>query len=185
MIRVYILPLSSSGDPGQQQPNREGHWECHWGVNSEGTLRGWLDWVRCWCGLWWCGGCVPSSPMKPLVQSPLPQWKNKTLDEGRHPQMLMSLTSVGVHERSTSSSTCLLSVEMLCCCACLRLDSSSDSICSWHDRRQSCGRNKKDLVSISNLVLRQFVCEKAARKCGTYWVTPDNLGQVVSKVLGG
>lgn len=53
-------------------------------------------------------------------------------------QMLMSLTSVGVQDRSTSSSTLFVSVETLCCCACLRLDSSRDSICSWHDFRQSC-----------------------------------------------
>lgn len=54
------------------------------------------------------------------------------------PQMLMSLTSVGVQDKSASSSTRLVSVVPLCCCACRRLDSSRDSICSWHDRKQSC-----------------------------------------------
>lgn len=53
-------------------------------------------------------------------------------------QMLMSLTSVGVQDRSASSSTRLVSVALLCCWACRRLDSSRDSICSWHARKQSC-----------------------------------------------
>lgn len=52
-------------------------------------------------------------------------------------QMLTSLTSVGVHDRSTSPSTHLGSMVLLCCWACRRLDSSRDSICSWHALKQS------------------------------------------------
>lgn len=53
------------------------------------------------------------------------------------PQMLTSLTSVGVHDRSTSPSTRLGSVVPLCSWACRRFNSSRDSICSWHALKQS------------------------------------------------
>lgn len=42
----------------------------------------------------------------------------------------MSWTSVGVAERHSPSWTLLVSVGTACCCACLRLVSSSASICS-------------------------------------------------------
>lgn len=55
-------------------------------------------------------------------------------------QMFTSLTSVGVVERSCPSLMFLVSsmvTELLGCCACLRLVSSKDSICSWQALRQS------------------------------------------------
>lgn len=52
--------------------------------------------------------------------------------------MFTSRTSVGVQERSASSSTVFVSEDMLCCCAWRRLDSRRDSICSWQARKQSC-----------------------------------------------
>lgn len=54
--------------------------------------------------------------------------------------MFTSRTSVGVQERSASSSTVFVSEDTLCCCAWRRLDSSRDSICSWQARKQSCRR---------------------------------------------
>lgn len=54
--------------------------------------------------------------------------------------MFTSRTSVGVQERSASSSTVFVSEEPLCCCAWRRLDSRRDSICSWQARKQSCRR---------------------------------------------
>lgn len=52
--------------------------------------------------------------------------------------MFTSRTSVGVQERSASSSTVFVSEDKLCCCAWRRLDSRRDSICSWQARKQSC-----------------------------------------------
>lgn len=54
--------------------------------------------------------------------------------------MFTSRTSVGVQERSASSSTVFVSEDTLCCCAWRRLDSRRDSICSWQARKQSCRR---------------------------------------------
>lgn len=90
----------------------------------------------------------------------------------------MSLTSVGVQDRSTSSSTRLVSVEMLCCWACLRLDSSRDSICSWHDRRQSCEGRRR-------LAPRQRKARIAVwlKRRHTYRVAPDDLREEVGEVL--
>lgn len=55
-------------------------------------------------------------------------------------QMFTSRTSVGVAEKSGFSRMLLGSVGTECCCrcACRRLVSSRDSICSWHALRQSC-----------------------------------------------
>lgn len=67
-------------------------------------------------------------------------------------QMLMSLTSVGVQDRSTSPSTHLGSVVLLCCWACRRLDSSRDSICSWHARKQSWKQTRQHWVNTITLL---------------------------------
>lgn len=53
-------------------------------------------------------------------------------------QMLISLTSVGVQDRSASLAPHFGSLVLLWCWTCCRLDSSRDSICSWHARKQSC-----------------------------------------------
>lgn len=75
------------------------------------------------------------SPRSPLLHL----WPHMECTRQHCPtQMFTSLTSVGVHERSTSSSMLLVSVETVCCCAWRRLVSNKDSICSWHARRQSC-----------------------------------------------
>lgn len=52
-------------------------------------------------------------------------------------QMLISLTSVGVQDKSASLATHFDSLVLWCWTSC-RLDSSRDSICSWHARKQSC-----------------------------------------------
>lgn len=59
------------------------------------------------------GGAEVSPPSPPSVDN-VPSIRSSQ-HLGQSFQMLMSLTSVGVQDRSTSSSTRLVSVELLCC----------------------------------------------------------------------
>lgn len=127
-VRCSVLDSPGWGRPHVTgRPYRPGHRNrCGTKAFARGCSEGDDSRVR-WCPLFPDGLLVRPEPQK---------YFPKNAEDAT--QMLMSLTSVGVQDRSTSSSTLFVSVETLCCCACLRLDSSRDSICSWHDLRQSC-----------------------------------------------
>lgn len=95
----------------------------------------------------------------------------------------MSLTSVGVQDRSTSSSTRLVSVVLLCCWACRRLDSSRDSICSWHALKQSCKHTVHEFTHHTNTHLSAMISIEIWMLA--YRVTANDLWQEASEVLGG
>lgn len=105
------------------------------------------------------------------------------------PQMLTSLTSVGVQDRSASSSTCLVSVVPWCCWAWRRLDSSRDSICSWHDRKQSCvwtcQHRVKTMAVLTTNMTHQTIWLWKSTCALSYRVTANDLRQEVGEVLGG
>lgn len=101
-------------------------------------------------------------------------------------QMFMSRTSVGVVERSCSSTVFLVSiVTEFCCCACLRLVSNSDSICSWHARRQSWRQDSWGRCEKSGGLCSARVNLTCSRVTGrwTYRVTPDGLCKLLCQFL--
>lgn len=125
--------------------------------------------------------CTTSCKTKPCVFLHLSKWPFTSLFQPASPssfssmtgntQMFMSRTSVGVAERSCPSPMFLVSmVTGCCCCACLRLVSSSDSICSWHALRQSWKMREFRLVWASEviLVLRVWM------KCGLMVYPPGH-----------
>lgn len=116
--KTSIRSLSSAGDPGGPEPDHQSRRDAAQAVNSQGTLRGKLRLVEVLVGWRGAGGRLFSLfSHKAFGQSPYPTETKMRRFIGGMPsaQMLMSLTSVGVQDRSSSSSTRLVSVEMLCC----------------------------------------------------------------------
>lgn len=84
----------------------------------------------------WCASCARS-------YTPL-------LKVRRLFQMLTSLTSVGVQDRSASPDTRFGSALPLWCWACCKLDTRRDSICSWQARKQSCETHSSVWITVTS-----------------------------------
>lgn len=107
-------------------------------------------------------------------------------------QMLMSRTSVGVAEWSSPIFLVSMANEC-CCCACLRLVSSKDSICSWHALKQSWKvRVQSNLYTIYTVIhnlkrrsqLRLTVTINSGQRLRTYIETQTTMTWMIAKEPG-
>lgn len=89
-------------------------------------------------------------------------------------QMLISLTSVGVQDRSASPDTHFGSVVLLWCWACCKLDSRRDSICSWQARKQSCETYSLRWIHVTNHYVRISCCIRVCLHTGSLPMTCDS-----------